>query len=981
MPQLRKSALCLGVIFGAALALISLLPPVEVSPVKRAPSLPEPPGEVPQAPPRPFGPPTRQPFEQRLIGGVSHLYPLPLQEGDFLELIVEQKGVDVEVKVSDPSGEPLFTVDSPNGDQGPERVLLVAQRSASYRAQVSTFDPSRKGSYRIWIAAQRRATPRDVQEARAEGLFFQAKATTEPFSSRQTKLQEAAQLWDQTGNDGRQADALRRLGMLYAQRGQHGDALAVLRRAKSLYRGARRPEDEGVVANDIGSSYLKLSKLDLAEESHGAALTLGKSTGNTKITAAALYSLGYISLRRGKYSEALEKLEPARIAAGKGLDGVQEGNALTALGLVFSRAGKTGAALEKFQEALAIFESLGNELQKAIALTQMGNAYVRNGEPEQAREFYQKALKIQERIQDESSLLVTLSGLGLASLNQNRPQEALGYLLKSLQLARKTGSKAQEASIWTNLGWTYSLLEQEADAFSAYEHALSLGEEAEGSEMKTAVRLGLALLEERRGNPVAALAQAESAVSSVEEIREEASPDLQIAFMASRQEVYDTLIDILLWLHELRPSEGYGARALQVCEQARSRRLLDRIRGRSPAEPSAPRILSLREIQSSLLGPETLLLEYHLGRRASYLWLVEETSLQIVRLPPREELEAFAERTRRLMASSYRREKKSEARAVAVNLSRMLLGPAVGSLGRKRLLISVPAALQAVPFSVLPDPAALGPETRSEWPRPLMVNHEVVKTPSASVLAALQTREESRPDPEGLLALLADPVFGLRDERLQLRRMRFENPPDPLWGSFKRLPYAREEAESILGEVGARRAFSAFGFDVTRALVLSGRLRGFRNIHFATHGLLRSDAADLSALVLSQVDPRGRRQDGFLRAGEIYGLDLPAELVILSACETGLGEKIPGEGLMGLPHAFFTAGATRVIVSLWAVNDLATAELMKRFYHGYLTRGLSPAAALREAQKAMWQSRLYSAPFYWGGFELQGDWRAAETPH
>jgi CHAT domain-containing protein len=616
----------------------------------------------------------------------------------------------------------------------------------------------------------------------------------------------------------------------------------------------------------------------------------------------------------------------------------------------------------------------------------MGNAYVRSGDPEQAQEFYRKALEIQERLQDESNLLVTLNGLGLASLNQSQPQEALDFFSKSLQLARKTGNAAQEARVWTNLGWTYSELGRENDAYTAYGQALRLEERAENRGMRPAALLGLALLEERRGNPIAALVQAESAVSSVEELREDTSPDLKIAFMASRQEVYDALIDILLWLHELRPSEGHGARALQVSEQARSRRLLDQIRERSPALLSASRILSLQEIQSSLLGPETLLLEYHLGRRASYLWLVEETSLQIVRLPPREELEALAERTRGLVAASHRREKRNEARRVAVNLSQMLLGPAVGLLGRKRLLISVPTALQAVPFSVLPDPAALGPEARSEWPRPLMVNHEVIKVPSASVLAALRAREEARPAPEGLLALLADPVFDLRDERLQrpgatFQRMRSENPPDPLWGPFKRLPYAREEAESILGEVGARRAFSAFGFDVTRALVLSGRLRDFRNIHLATHGLLRSGATDLSALVLSQIDPHGRPQNGILLAAEIYGLDLPADLVTLSACETGLGEKVPGEGLMGLPHAFFTAGATRVLVSLWPVSDLATAKLMKRFYHEYLTRGLSPAAALQEAQKAMWQSRTHNAPFYWGGFELQGDWRAAESPH
>ena len=130
-----------------------------------------------------------------------------------------------------------------------------------------------------------------------------------------------------------------------------------------------------------------------------------------------------------------------------------------------------------------------------------------------------------------------------------------------------------------------------------------------------------------------------------------------------------------------------------------------------------------------------------------------------------------------------------------------------------------------------------------------------------------------------------------------------------------------------------------------------------------------------SQTLLSLVDEQGRFQDGFLRMHEIFNLRLPAELVVLSACQTGLGKEIKGEGLMGLTRGFMYAGAARVVASLWEVNDAATAELMKRFYRRMLQDGMRPAAALRAAQIEMWKRPQWQSPFYWGGFILQGEWK------
>jgi len=191
---------------------------------------------------------------------------------------------------------------------------------------------------------------------------------------------------------------------------------------------------------------------------------------------------------------------------------------------------------------------------------------------------------------------------------------------------------------------------------------------------------------------------------------------------------------------------------------------------------------------------------------------------------------------------------------------------------------------------------------------------------------------------------------------------------------MSRLPFTRREAEAIKTLVPAAYRDEEVDFAANVSNATRTDLSQYRIVHFATHGFLNSRHPELSGIVLSLVDETGRDQDGFLRAHEIYDLKIPAELVVLSGCRTGLGKEIRGEGLIGLTRAFMHAGAARVMVSLWDVNDEATAELMTRFYGRLLGREkLSPAAALRAAQVSMARDKRWSSPYFWAGFTLQGE--------
>jgi CHAT domain-containing protein len=193
---------------------------------------------------------------------------------------------------------------------------------------------------------------------------------------------------------------------------------------------------------------------------------------------------------------------------------------------------------------------------------------------------------------------------------------------------------------------------------------------------------------------------------------------------------------------------------------------------------------------------------------------------------------------------------------------------------------------------------------------------------------------------------------------------------------LERLDYTLKEADRIIASAPAGTGMEAVSFRANRALAMSPELGQYRVIHFATHAILDDKQPELSGIVLSLVNEQGQPQNGYLRLSDIYNLKLPVELVVLSACRTGIGQEVRGEGLIGLTRGFMYAGAARVLATLWKVRDDATAELMSHFYWHLLKERTPAASALRKAQLELMQmSDEWSKPFFWAGFVLQGDWK------
>jgi CHAT domain-containing protein len=397
-----------------------------------------------------------------------------------------------------------------------------------------------------------------------------------------------------------------------------------------------------------------------------------------------------------------------------------------------------------------------------------------------------------------------------------------------------------------------------------------------------------------------------------------------------------------------------------------------------------------------------MVLEYALDQKRSHLWTVTRTRIEHYFLPGRLEIEKTANQLGQLLTSYEQKRRPNETdleylarlrqppdqyRASALKLGQMVLGQIWSQLGDKRLVIVADGALQYIPFEVLliSGSASTNQFSSESTAVSLLSRNEVVYQPSASTLALL--RNVHRPIPSKSVAVFADPVFDIHNSKTSPNSV-------PLTGKEKlisslrdigdddftlpRLTYSLKEAEAIIAVAPPDSWMKAVGFQANRAAATSPALRQFGIVHFATHGIVNDKHPELSGIVLSLVNERGEPEEGYLTLHDIYGLDLPIRLVVLSACRTGIGKSVRGEGLIALTRGFMYAGAESVVVSLWRVDDEATAELMKRFYNHMLGADkLPPTKALRQAKLEMQAhaQERWRAPYYWAGFVLQGDWK------
>jgi CHAT domain-containing protein/Tfp pilus assembly protein PilF len=1048
-------------------------------------------------------------LEGELAGGQARRYLVKLKAEQFARFVVEQRGVDVVLRVFAADNTLLARANDTEVAVGSEQVAVLAEAAGVYELEIQAVEEAEVGRYVVRLAEVRAPTPQDRSGIAAERILLDAnrlllERTAESRRLAIRKYEEAATHFYQAGDRASEAAAIAQIGTVHLWMGNRQEAQTYFNRALQLQRETRNHTGEARVLNGLGRLFAQMGEWQASLDHHRQALALRRAAGDPVRTMISLDNIG----------------------------------------AVYAELGESRKALDYYRQAFAILSETNSPRLRAKLVGDIGRVYEAIGEKQKALEHYERALSLRRKRNNHGGSALMLQRIGLLRASAGEFQPALAQFEEAFKIQRTLGN-IKAADTLTSIGEVYYRLGDGAKALDYLGRSSALRVATPERPAEALTRYWVARVRRDQGDLTGALREIETAVTIVESLRSKiASHELRASYFATVGEYYDLYIDLLMQLHARNPSAGYEEAALAASERARARSLLEllrearadvrrgvsasllererflqrqlnakaeeqsgirangrtgkqaaqlageletlttelleleaEIRRKSPryAALTQPRPLGLREIQQ-LLDPDTLLLEYKLGETRSYLWAVTPSSIKGFELPRRSEIEAAArrlyelltERNRQVNGETFARRQarlkraEQEYTATSTRLRQMLLDPVASLLRHKRLVVIGDGALHYIPFAALPAPetpasvsttrkatgdgratgsgadAQAAPGETDSIPadaaaaKLLIVDHEIINLPSASVLAALRRDMTGRKSAPRSVAVLADPVFDERDARVTARAKANANrgsgnaarrplaarqplaaqqpiaaqqpvaapeavaaqPADafaPAHASVEqsgldtnltgegntipRLSFSRREATAILASAPAGQSKAALDFAASRATVTGGELSQYRYIHFATHGLLNSRHPELSGIVLSLVDEQGRPQNGFLRLHEIYNLELPADLIVLSACQTGLGKEIKGEGLVGLTRGFMYAGAARVAASLWKVDDAATAELMRRFYFEMLKNGLSPTAAMRRAQIEMAGQKRWRSPYYWAAFTVQGDWR------
>jgi CHAT domain-containing protein len=803
------------------------------------------------------------------------------------------------------------------------------------------------------------------------------------------------------------AGELVNFGMALHDIGEIAESDNYWRRAQAIFE-KQGPSSVGmaIIFTDLGDNARLRGDFDRAERYLRKAVAIEeKADPGSSGYAAMLKDLADVLRDRGNNRGAEEYVRQSLAMLEKLVPGsLDEAECRQSLGDLLLNQNDFDAAEQAYLPALAIREKLAPDgLATAETLQSLGDLFLARGDMTRAKNDYRRALTIREKLAPGSlDHANTLAGLARIARREGQLDEAIAYYRQSLdalerQTARLGGSTDVQAVFRA----------RHEDYYREYIDLLASQNKPE---------LAFVVLERSR-----ARALLETLASAQIDIRKGAEPALLQREHGLQADLKGKSERRAALLSDQQNDAQIKSVEKEISDlTAELQDVEGQIRSSSPAYAALtqPRAVSLEEVQQQLLDRDTVLLEYSLGEEHSHLFVVSADSIHVVDLPKRAAIEEQSQRVYDLLTERNRRNKNEKYAAKAARvaraegeypkavarLSKTILTPVAKYFTGQRLLIVGDGALYYVPFAALPVSVAGKP------PLPLAAQHEIITLPSASVLVALRRERMSRKPGTKMVAVLADPVFDRGDIRVKaiaasnqegtgsvevaVREEQGEAEPsssladltrsaaDVGWEQERngevylpRLQFTRQEANEITAVAPAGQSFKALDFKASRATAVSPNLANYRIVHFATHALLNNQHPELSGLVLSLVDEQGKPQNGFVDLEDIYNLDLPADLVVLSGCETALGKKIEGEGLVGLTRGFMYAGTNRVMASLWKIDDRATAEFMRRFYAALLGKKMRPAAALRAAQLEMRNDKRWSSPYYWAAFQIQGEWK------
>ena len=810
--------------------------------------------------------------------------------------------------------------------------------------------------------------------------------------------QRALAIMREVGNRASEGRTLDNIGQVYDSQGRYAEALEVFQQALEIAREVGDRTGKGTTLNNIGGIYHAQGRYTEALETYQQALEIRREVNDRAGEGVTLNNVGEVYHNQGRYGEALEAFQQALVILREVGDRFGEGATLSNIGVIYHRQGRYPEALDAYQQALAVTREVGDQAGEGTTLNNIGGIYHAQGRYTEALETYQQALEIAREVGDRVGEGVTLGNIGTVYDYQERYAEALEVFQQALEIAREVGDRFGEATMLNNIGALYDDQGRYVEALNYYRQALAIDRELgnRASEGSTLSNIGFAY--QQQGEIDEALAYCEQAIDVLESVRAVAGSEAgRAGFIAQHASLYNRAVGLY---HQ----QGQDAEAFRTSERGRARAFLDslttgyvelsdnaaadlwnreqeayavrqatqdalaRARALDPPDPALvadleaqlaaaeeeyaaalaaiearggqlaalvpgrSAVLELSKVQA-LLDEQIALVSYFVMEDETLAFLTTHDGFHTIALDvSREDLKQQIQAFRNFPNLNVAHPES------AVTLYDWLIAPLEAHLvspSPRHLVIIPHNVLHYLPFAALTD-----------GERYLVDDYVITYLPSASALPFIQGNTGHTPEP---LLVLGNPATS-----------------DP---DLRPLKYAEQEAETLadlystqplLGEAATE---SALREQAPQAGLL----------HLAAHGGYNPYNPLYSAIALA---PDGEN-DGLLEVHEVYGLDLNnADLVVLSACETQLGELSAGDELVGLTRAFFFAGTPSVVATLWSVDDRPTGLLMEHFYT-HLRDGMGKAEALRQAQLDVREE--YPNPYYWSAFVLSGDGEAVSA--
>jgi CHAT domain-containing protein/Flp pilus assembly protein TadD len=807
---------------------------------------------------------------------------------------------------------------------------------------------------------------------------------------------------------------LDKLGDLYRRSGNYARAGNTLGRVLALTRAADDLRGQERALGQLASLHYRQSNYLEALKHWRQALEVSKLISSRKLKFHThpqrhLGGIGDVHSRLGDLAAAEQFYLKSLNLSLEAKDEPNQSSVLNGLGDLYVEQGKLIEALAIEEQALALGEKLRNVPNQLGALNSLATLHRHMGDTKQAMIYVERALKFLEGRTDPFWLTESLNNLGFLHLRSGKIPEALAAFQKTLAIDRNTTTPHVVWQAHSGAAAAYAQLGQIDKARENYQRAIEVMENVRanlgGQEEKAGYfedkivvyeKLINLLLDPRLNNAslqnnaeafhyterARARAFLDLLAEAKTDVEQNAAPDLA----KRRQELQQRISQLTSQLIKERLPETNKQNKAKIAELEKGLAQADaeladwlrelRRRNSRYAALKYPEPITLSETQR-MLDDQTVLLSYSLGESESFLFAVNRDDFQVKRLPAEKTLDANVQK---LLAAITDKNNPAPAeyRRHSASLSQQLLQPVSRMLaGKKRLIIVADGSLHRLPFQLLFQPGIPQRGDLRQWPF-LVRQFAISYAPSASVLAQLQN--ESRATAPKSLIAFGDPRYEPAAESAIAPTLRATSASGRL--NFQPLPYSYTEIEGIAQLFAKDDRELFFREAATEENVkVPERLSSYRMVHFSTHGYVNEARPRFSGLVLSlpatgllPANPQSQTrtpqsEDGLLAAYEIFNLKLKADLVVLSACETGLGKEVKGEGLMSLTRAFMYAGTPSVVVSLWNVNDQSAADLMIRFYR-HLQAGKTKSEALRQAQLETIRDNGF--PFFWAPFVLVG---------